>query len=129
MKRCPKCSQTKEHSEFDKNAARHDGLHSWCKPCRVKSARNNHIMFKYGISADEYDSMLDAQDGLCYICRQPEKRKNRSGKVSMLSIDHNHSTGEIRALLCDDCNNGIARFHESPELLASAIEYLEEFNR
>jgi hypothetical protein len=74
----------------------------------------------YGITLEQYDEMLAKQRGLCYICQQaPPEGKN-------LSVDHNHTTGEVRKLLCGNCNRGLGLFKERPELLLKAVEYLKE---
>jgi hypothetical protein len=54
----------------------------------------------YGINHQEYEAMLAAQGGGCYICQDPEKIGNRR----RLQVDHNHETGEVRGLLCYRCN-------------------------
>ncbi len=74
-------------------------------------------MRKFGMTLDEYDVMLDAQNGGCAICtRAPEE--------TSLHVDHDHSTGRIRALLCFQCNNALADFREDPDLLRNAVTYL-----
>lgn len=79
--------------------------------------RAGHLMRKFGMTLDEYDVMLDAQNGGCAICtRAPEE--------TSLHVDHDHSTGRIRALLCFQCNNALADFREDPDLLRNAVTYL-----
>lgn len=75
---------------------------------------------KYGISPEEFDSMLAAQDGKCAICGT-DKPKGRG----RFHVDHHHGTGKVRALLCGDCNIGLGMFKESPNLLMAATSYLE----
>ena len=72
----------------------------------------------YGISIAVYEDMLKAQDGVCAICKGSNANKRR------LSVDHNHSTGEIRGLLCLHCNTLLAYAKESAVILGTAIEYL-----
>lgn len=72
---------------------------------------------QYGISPQEYESMVEAQNGLCAICGKENKRR--------LCIDHNHKTEQVRDLLCDRCNTAIGQFEDDPELLKLAAEYLE----
>ena len=62
--------------------------------------------------------MLDEQGGKCAICLRPQEGKP-------LSIDHNHASGQVRALLCSNCNSAIGRFGESTEILERAAQYLE----
>jgi protein-arginine kinase activator protein McsA len=75
--------------------------------------------------ADLYYKMLDAQNGLCAICQQPETSKHLNvGKVKELSVDHNHSTGQVRGLLCYHCNLGIGHFKDSETTFNNIISYL-----
>lgn len=77
----------------------------------------------YGISPEEYADHLIVQKGVCAICFQPETEIIR-GKIRLLAVDHDHATGKVRGLLCQDCNLGLGRFNDDPELLGSAISYL-----
>lgn len=79
--------------------------------------RADQRMRKYGISIDDYESMLGSQGGKCAICLCIP-----SGK---LHVDHCHSTGFVRGLLCEGCNHGLGKFKDSAESLARAIGYLE----
>ncbi len=78
------------------------------------------ILKEYGITGEEYHSLFKAQDGRCAICgiHQDDLRKK-------LSVDHNHTTGKVRGLLCDKCNQGLGYFNDSPERLKTAIEYVK----
>ena len=78
----------------------------------------------FDLSLEEYEKMLSEQNGVCAICNQPEMHK-RNGKLKALAVDHSHKTGEIRGLLCFDCNTGIGKLKDDPEVLRSAIRYLE----
>ncbi len=78
-----------------------------------------------GIEKDFYEKMVIEQENKCAICKLEETRKTRDGvSITRLCIDHNHETGKIRSLLCHDCNTGLGKFKDSPELLAAAIDYL-----
>jgi hypothetical protein len=63
------------------------------------AARAKRLMDNYKLTIEQYDAILAYQDGVCYACRQPEPVKGRR-----LSVDHDHSTGEVRGLLCSRCN-------------------------
>jgi len=82
---------------------------------------------RFGITLEEYNFLLDKQNGVCAICSEPEKRRDhRTKKPRALAVDHNHDTGEIRGLLCTDCNTGLGLLQDDPELLKLALSYLEE---
>jgi hypothetical protein len=80
--------------------------------------RKSHLKRKYGLTPEQYDAMLAAQGGVCFICRE------RPGDLP-LHVDHDHRSGEVRKLLCVRCNNALGLFAESPELFTAAAEYLE----
>lgn len=80
---------------------------------------------KFGITHQDYAKLFQNQDGLCAICKQPETA-TRLGKVKSLAVDHDHKTGRIRGLLCSDCNTGIGKLKDDPEILQSAIQYLKD---
>lgn len=71
----------------------------------------------YGITVEDYNTMLEAQDYGCYICGGVDE--NRA-----LSIDHNHRTGKVRGLLCSNHNRALGLLGDDPELLIAAHRYL-----
>jgi hypothetical protein len=77
------------------------------------------LMRQYGISFEQYTRMVREQHCLCAIC----------GKNKKLVVDHNHTTGAIRGLLCSTCNAGIGMMKESPDILRAAIDYIERFKK
>jgi hypothetical protein len=79
--------------------------------------RRSHLKRKYG-TIEQYDAMLEAQGGGCCICRRPPRED-----IS-LHVDHDHSTGKVRGILCFRCNNALADFQESPALLLKAAGYV-----
>ena len=80
--------------------------------------RRSYLKRTFGITPEQYDEMLDAQGGGCAICRKPPR-----DDIS-LHVDHDHVTGELRKLLCFDCNAGIGKFRDDIELLQAAVAYL-----
>lgn len=80
---------------------------------------DHHLRGKFGITLADYNEMLEQQEGLCAICRQPPRGQRR------LVVDHCHETGKVRQLLCHPCNSGMGLLQDNPELLAKAIQYLE----
>ncbi|EAU0371747.1 TPA: endonuclease VII domain-containing protein [Salmonella enterica subsp. enterica] len=92
----------------------------WYKP---EIAKNLSLKRLYGITHEEYKQMWAKQEGVCKICGEPETSAYK-GVTKMLAVDHNHQTGEIRGLLCNNCNRGIGLLREDREILKIAIEYL-----
>ena len=94
----------------------------WTKnnPDKVKvSRRKARLKVKYGIVPSEYDSMANSQGNKCYICRKEHTRRP-------LNVDHCHSTGKVRKLLCDKCNMALGLVNDDVELLNKMREYLLE---
>ena len=81
---------------------------------------NRWLLRKFGITLDEYESMLESQGGVCAICKQPE----RGNRAKRLAVDHCHETGVIRGLLCQSCNRALGLFKDDVDLLNAAINYL-----
>ncbi len=95
--------------KMTRNAMRHYGLKS-----------------KYGLTIETYNVMLTAQNGVCAICKNAETGKNANGDIKPFSVDHNHITGEIRGLLCTQCNYMIGHCRESREVLLAGVAYLDK---
>ena len=81
-------------------------------------SREGHIRRKFGITINDYDSMLNSQNKVCAICKEKCNTGNN------LAVDHNHKTGRIRGLLCKNCNTSIGLLKENVEILENAIIYL-----
>ena len=75
---------------------------------------------KYGITAEEYEQLFDAQGRVCAICGDPYSKGN-----GRLHVDHDHVTGKIRGILCQACNVTLGKMRDSPTLLRLAADYLE----
>jgi len=90
-------------------------------------AQRTQDLKKYGLSVDQYDAMFVAQHGVCAVCLKVETTFDpRCGKVRKLAVDHDHTTGRVRGLLCRECNTGLGHFKDSPSLLRMATAYLEK---
>jgi hypothetical protein len=103
----------------------------YCKKCSSKkrtlhgktSKTKKEYMFKYtkmknhNLSQSDYERMVVEQNNKCGICKKIMKEP---------CVDHDHATGEIRGLLCYNCNAAIGLFEDNPLTLMAAIKYLEE---
>jgi len=79
----------------------------------------------YGITVNEFEAMMEASDGRCYICdRLPEEIPGHRHK--RLGIDHDHATGRVRGLLCTPCNVMLGSAGDSQQTLRNAIKYLQQ---
>jgi hypothetical protein len=127
---------------FHKKAASKDGLQSACKECNgyvVKQwqkdnpeayeaiwKRNSYgpeavlkrKASRYGITVDELKSMIDRADGKCEICRRNPRQS--------LVIDHCHTKGNVRGLICEKCNQALGLFADDIDSLKRAINYLNK---
>ena len=77
---------------------------------------------EYGLSIEEFQEMERKQDYVCAICRKPNMIKDEEIR---LCVDHNHTTGEVRGLLCNACNALLGMAKDNVETLLSSIEYLK----
>jgi hypothetical protein len=145
-KLCRKCDTTKPLDDFHRDKRSRSGRTTYCKGCQVAKSRqwyadnperaaaqtrlrvqrnpdvyrDQNYRLKYGITLAEYDSLLELQGGVCKICKHAEGR----AATANLAVDHDHSTGEVRGLLCSNCNRALGLFEDSPELLQNAAAYL-----
>ncbi len=87
--------------------------------------KNKELVRDFGITLEQYQQMMVAQNGVCAICKKPEMATRR-GRPLHLSVDHCHRTNEIRALLCSFCNKGIGKFFDDSSLLKAAGEYVDQ---
>ena len=82
----------------------------------VKQKRKADILKKvYGITPERFQDIINEQGGVCPICETA---------LSNPKVDHNHTTGAVRGVLCNKCNLGIGLLNEDPKIMVSAIEYL-----
>ena len=84
---------------------------------------------RYALTPTEYEELAKQQNFRCAICDIDVTDNIRGGKQVALSVDHKHSSGKIRALLCFNCNTGLGKFKDNPEVLEKAAEYLRKHNK
>ena len=84
------------------------------------------IKKKFGLTWEEYQLLLEKQQNVCAICKQPETKLDyRTNRLINLSVDHCHETDRIRGLLCMDCNRALGMFQDNVDILSAAIQYLQ----
>lgn len=138
---CIKCKRPLPVSAFQRDKYKKYGIKHVCKECynsyqkpigrnwRSKNRdklREEYIWrdrkFDFGITKEQYLQMLADQNGACAICKvKPAENASRK-----MHVDHNHTTGEIRGLLCRGCNHGLGHFGDSITIIKNAACYLEE---
>lgn len=154
VKTCTKCGETKPVLEFYLHRGTKDGRTTYCAACqraasrawtaanaeRVRERNAEYVashpketrrrgrqgqLRLYGLNEAQYAAMLAEQNGVCAICLQTERYIDaRTGEPRKLSVDHDHTTGKNRGLLCGHCNRGIGQFSDEPERLRRAADYL-----
>jgi hypothetical protein len=136
------------------NKGTHGKLDSQCKKCRLEYLTRPEIREKraawararrkrtpksmlqrtgkckklkvYGLTLEDYNKMLEAQQGVCVVCKQQET-KVISGKPQPLSVDHCHTTGKVRGLLCSKCNHALGLLEDNPKRVKSMLDYINKY--
>jgi len=99
----------------------------WAKEDRKRNPdkyKNQSLLKQYGISLHEYNELHKAQNGKCAICGNGESEKINGRELS-LAVDHCHTTGNVRGLLCNKCNQGLGCFKDDIELIQKVLTYLK----
>jgi Recombination endonuclease VII len=91
-------------------------------PKTSQHLRNRMLVQRYGITQEDYDKILESQGGKCAIC----KTDKPGGIANKFHVDHCHSKGHNRGLLCNHCNQGLGHFKDNADYLEAAIQYLKE---
>ena len=115
----------KKHHMNSCNACNHTKSKAWKqnnKEAYQESQRNSKRKLRYGLSEKEFLTLYKSQAGCCAICYTPLAV---SGKDT--HIDHSHTTGKVRGLLCNNCNTGIGKFNENIAALRRAVFYIERY--
>jgi len=135
LKECRLCHEIKSTEEFGVRVR--TVRRAMCKTCLNERKREYHRKNPeqyqkhreistnarrkrlFGITSEEYEHWLKAQNGVCAICKS-------APDGDRLGVDHDHKTGQARGLLCRCCNTGLGMFRDNPDLLHRAIFYLTE---
>jgi DNA-binding MarR family transcriptional regulator len=123
LRRCSRCHKRQSILLFHRESG--GGRAKICKTCKNKQTKRNDLARRYGISEAQLTQLLQEANNRCTLCGDEETYRQ-------LSIDHNHTTGKIRGILCHRCNIFLWTVKESPErakLLADKLaEYLTRTN-
>ena len=118
LRRCVKCEEALPFARYVTKAG---NLVDTCQWCRSAAARKNNLRARYGLSEEQYLGLLRAQEGRCAICQRKASEMKKP-----LVVDHCHTTGEIRGLICDSENTSLGKFEDDPARLRAAADYLEK---
>lgn len=133
---CKVCKIEKPNEEMSQlKGGKYKGVRKICKICDASISRDwykNNIERKkdydlkrhFGIGIKEYKEMLEKQNNSCAICKQKETSTCKKGNTMRMAVDHCHTTGKIRGILCSNCNKGIGSLKDSIDNLKNAIIYL-----
>lgn len=132
MKICSDCHIEKPLSAFNNLKKSKDGKAWRCADCNLISCsawskRNpnakmkNYLVKAYGITFEDKVAMSDKQQNRCAICNTHQTQLKQT-----LAVDHDHKTGKIRELLCNNCNNALGRIKDSFELAIGLAKYLQK---
>lgn len=137
MKTCSKCGENKLINDFNRDSSNKCGFRSYCRDCSKRYGQSTYsknrdkfqhdkLKSRYGISINQYNELLNNQNNVCAICKKPEITKSKVGKIQKLSVDHDHKTGKVRALLCSNCNRGIGYLQDDFDLILQAAKYIQQ---
>lgn len=126
-RRCSRCGETKQLNEFVRNRSAPAGYGYHCRPCHNRVSRQNRekhhgtirdfmLRRRYGIDAAEVERLLLSQGGSCAIC----------GANAPRHLDHDHTSGRVRGVLCFSCNGALGQFSDDVATLRRARAYLEQ---
>lgn len=143
---CNKCLEEKSVDSFylrdKKNPSK--GLKFSCKVCENVEAKEryhkkyrlnpdtkkrnyiNRLLREYGLTEDSYKELWEANKGKCTICSTDLINVLYENSVGVRAVvDHCHSSGKVRGLLCHKCNGGLGQFNDDLELIEKALYYLK----
>lgn len=89
------------------------------KKNKETKTKDTYLNYTYGISKQDFDTLYEAQNGKCVICEQKKTKKE-------MVVDHDHSTENVRGLLCSPCNLMLGHGKDNPKVLINAARYIED---
>ena len=118
-KTCRACGMDLPIEEFYLSTrGRSVGYRSQCATCVIERQKIRNLMSKYGLTPERFEQMVADQGGVCAICDEPP------AQGSSLYVDHDHATGDVRGLLCRQCNAGIGMLKDDAAIVRRAADYM-----
>lgn len=118
VRQCTRCLTKKDENQFHQSANNPTRKITHCKECEA----DKKLLLRYKISMEEYQSLLKSQNHKCKICQRTEVQVGKR-----LAVDHCHSTGQIRGLLCSKCNQAVGLLNDDPNLGDNLSRYLRSY--
>mgnify|MGYP000917389787 FL=1 len=124
-RQCFKCGQRKPWTvdHFPRDHQRGGKLKGTCRDCLRRAVKFSTLSRSYGLSGEDFERMLAAQGGRCRLCGA---RLDGARGAFVPHVDHCHTSGRVRGLLCHHCNVLLGHAKESPTLLRAAANYVED---
>jgi hypothetical protein len=143
IKYCPECKIRKPISEFLYNNAARDKVDFFCIDCKKKLAKryrqtpedrrkyyqkrkrdiiNSRLLRNFGITLEQYEKKLEEQNGKCEICGLTPIENKKS-----LAVDHDHNSGRVRGLLCNNCNVAVGFLKDNVDKAKKMTEYITKY--
>jgi len=122
---CRACSKKRSRAQYYENKElRNEQCQAWYNK-NAEKVRRKTIGRLYGLSYEQYLHMLEEQQGACAICQVPLKAHvGLDSEYEVAKIDHCHTTGRVRGLLCKKCNVSLGNLNDDVSVLQKAIAYL-----
>lgn len=101
--------------------------HLYCSDNCADTALSCHYLKRnYDMTYQQYQKLLLEQDFKCFLCFGPGFVMDKTRHKLNLVVDHCHSTGKVRGLLCHNCNRALGLFKDNPDVLIRAAEYVKK---
>jgi recombination endonuclease VII len=98
------------------------------EPIRHNKDKRKHLKEYYDLTLENYQRMLEGQQGLCACCSKSETSFDKKHQtLRRLNVDHCHKTGKIRGLLCGRCNRALGLLEDDPELVKALLRYIDHY--
>ena len=115
---CKECYSKKSLKKYHKLSPEKKRVRASKNSCNNFQYRQEYrLKTRYGLTTEEFSAMVLGQDNKCKIC---------GDEMSPPQVDHNHSTGEVRSLLCLPCNTSLGLLREDPQILRNMTSYIHD---